>query len=367
MLENPLVISNTLDISSILQHDYWGMHLLHPQSHKSFRPLSTITFWLIHHVWGKEAAAFHAANMLVHGLNSALVALVARYIFCIIPRLISARNDPTLRARGSESKETAQLGRIANDDSSESSEEKRTVISLGVNASKEGISGLWGGDPLRHPKLKPQISKPLDVHKSKSHYHLSSTSSFSSTYGVMASLSACLLFATHPMHTEAVSNITNLSELLSLFFQLLSFLSYVHWVMPDAHHYVSRMVALILSLLCIVCATACKETGIMVAGLLLAVEIVHADILPIIAVFLFSIPIRNISHGKSKDAYSRNLRENDKVGAGTSLHAAATAIGNGGMFRLTIVSLFTAVVIVARLWHQVGACGAMLACIIMSS
>ena len=61
----------------------------------------------------------------------------------------------------------------------------------------------------------------------------SSTSSSSSApltsaaveFGAVA---AAVLFAAHPMHTEAVSNVTNRSELLSFIAQLAGFLFFLH-------------------------------------------------------------------------------------------------------------------------------------------
>lgn len=43
-----------------------------------FRPLSSISLFLDYHLWGTGAGGFHLTNIILHGLNGFLVALVAR-------------------------------------------------------------------------------------------------------------------------------------------------------------------------------------------------------------------------------------------------------------------------------------------------
>ena len=68
----------------IFHHDFWGSNITdHSTSHKSYRPLTVLTFKLDHLIqkiylqaWSKEGTTspilFHANNILLHALNSVL-------------------------------------------------------------------------------------------------------------------------------------------------------------------------------------------------------------------------------------------------------------------------------------------------------
>eukprot|EP00928_Gymnodinium_smaydae_P041276 TRINITY_DN27942_c0_g2_i1.p1 TRINITY_DN27942_c0_g2~~TRINITY_DN27942_c0_g2_i1.p1 ORF type:complete len:1012 (+),score=235.49 TRINITY_DN27942_c0_g2_i1:63-3038(+) len=67
-------------------HDYWGFPLRSRQSHKSYRPLTTLTFrWQILASGGAldagTVASLHVVNVLLHCTNSALLALVCQFSF----------------------------------------------------------------------------------------------------------------------------------------------------------------------------------------------------------------------------------------------------------------------------------------------
>ncbi|CAG7826142.1 unnamed protein product [Allacma fusca] len=57
----------------IFKDDFWGVSITHPQSHKSFRPLTTLSFRLNYLAWGKDAFRFHLLNLVIHGVNCVLV------------------------------------------------------------------------------------------------------------------------------------------------------------------------------------------------------------------------------------------------------------------------------------------------------
>ena len=70
---------------------------------------------------------------------------------------------------------------------------------------------------------------------------------------------AGLLFATHPIHTEAVCNINNRAELLCGLFTLLAFLAYAGAVESRLQYSHARIV---LSVMLAAVATLCKEQGV---------------------------------------------------------------------------------------------------------
>ncbi|KAK7230211.1 cadherin, partial [Aureococcus anophagefferens] len=59
-------------------HDYWGQPMSAVDSHKSWRPLATLTFRWNHAVHGFRPFGFHAANVVVHALSCVFFLGVAR-------------------------------------------------------------------------------------------------------------------------------------------------------------------------------------------------------------------------------------------------------------------------------------------------
>lgn len=89
-----------------------------------------------------------------------------------------------------------------------------------------------------------------------------------------SSLVAALLFAVHPIHTEAVTGVVGRAELLSSIFLLAAFLAYTKSTGPD-HSIVWAPIALTVVL--VAAATLCKEQGITVIGVCCVHEIFVAQ------------------------------------------------------------------------------------------
>ncbi|XP_004564502.1 protein O-mannosyl-transferase TMTC3 [Maylandia zebra] len=89
-----------------------------------------------------------------------------------------------------------------------------------------------------------------------------------------SSLVAALLFAVHPIHTEAVTGVVGRAELLSSIFLLAAFLAYTKSTGPD-HSIVWPPIALTVVL--VAAATLCKEQGITVVGVCCVYEIFIAQ------------------------------------------------------------------------------------------
>jgi len=67
--------------TSLFFHDFWGQNIRAIDSHKSYRPITTLTYrinWILH---GENARGFHLVNLALHGLMCILVLLLARRIF----------------------------------------------------------------------------------------------------------------------------------------------------------------------------------------------------------------------------------------------------------------------------------------------
>ncbi|XP_029009902.1 protein O-mannosyl-transferase TMTC3 [Betta splendens] len=89
-----------------------------------------------------------------------------------------------------------------------------------------------------------------------------------------SSLVAALLFAVHPIHTEAVTGVVGRAELLSSIFLLAAFLAYTKSTGPD-HSIVWAPIALTVVL--VAAATLCKEQGITVVGICCVYEVFVAQ------------------------------------------------------------------------------------------
>ena len=147
-----VVVNGQVPWTDAFIRDYWGTLMAEPQSHKSFRPITTLTFklnWLLAEKLEEsdppdkpkndhdKTYFFHVFNVILHAINSGLVTEAAAFVF---------------------------------DD-----------------------AGALGG------------SREGDI---------------------LAQLITGIIFGIHPVHAEAVSNITSRGELLMTFFFLLAFLSY---------------------------------------------------------------------------------------------------------------------------------------------
>ena len=63
-------------ISSLWVNDYWGDLLSSNESHKSYRPLTVLTFRINHAVHGLSPVGYHLVNVVAHALVSILSVLL---------------------------------------------------------------------------------------------------------------------------------------------------------------------------------------------------------------------------------------------------------------------------------------------------
>jgi protein O-mannosyl-transferase len=176
-----VVVTGMVPLSDLFKRDYWGTPMKDATSHKSFRPVTTLSFWInwklsehlqtVHTKW--HTFGFHVANVVLHGLVSGLLVEVAALVF-------------------------------------------------------------------------------------------------GSTHSSQAShVIAGLLFAVHPVHAEAVSNVTSRGELLMSAFYLAAFLSYFYQEERKApasattyrHRFVALVRVYLLPVMCMALSMFSKEQG----------------------------------------------------------------------------------------------------------
>ncbi len=71
-------VHGTQPLSELFQHDFWGQDMTLHDSHKSYRPLTVLTYRFNHWLHGLSAMGYHAGNVVVY-----ICACVAFYLLCI--------------------------------------------------------------------------------------------------------------------------------------------------------------------------------------------------------------------------------------------------------------------------------------------
>ncbi len=67
-------------LSSLFLHDFWGTPMAREHSHKSYRPLTVLTFRLNYLLHGLEPLGYHLVNILLHALVCVLYYKVCLYL-----------------------------------------------------------------------------------------------------------------------------------------------------------------------------------------------------------------------------------------------------------------------------------------------
>ncbi|EDW09963.1 protein O-mannosyl-transferase Tmtc3 [Drosophila mojavensis] len=184
-------------LRNVFLNDFWGTPMRKEQSHKSYRPLTVLTFRFNYLLHALEPFGYHLVNLLLH----IAVCLLWRRVCRLILRQCAA----------------------------------------GSNEASSGASST------------------------------SATSSSSSSLNTCAFV-ASLLFATHPVHTEAVTGVVGRAELLSSICYLGAFLSYAHATSGSPRR--TNWPALCLCFgSCLLASMLCKEQGITVAGICAVYEL----------------------------------------------------------------------------------------------
>jgi hypothetical protein len=90
-IESNKVVTGKLPYKSIWTSDFWGNSIKADYSHKSYRPLTSLSFRLQYSWSGLNPYAWHVVNVLAHGLVAAFVAITALRLFDnqLLPSLLA--------------------------------------------------------------------------------------------------------------------------------------------------------------------------------------------------------------------------------------------------------------------------------------
>lgn len=178
-------------LRNVFLNDFWGTPMRKEQSHKSYRPLTVLTFRFNYLLHALEPFGYHLVNLLLH------------IAVCLLWRRVC-----------------------------------RLLLRQCAAGSNEALSSS------------------------------STTSSQHNTCAFVASL----LFATHPVHTEAVTGVVGRAELLSSICYLGAFLSYAHATSSSTRR--TNWPSLFMCFAsCLLASMLCKEQGITVAGICAVYEL----------------------------------------------------------------------------------------------
>jgi hypothetical protein len=90
VVDNTDVTDHSTPLRGILSNDFWGRPITDERSHKSFRPFTVATYRANHYFTGLDPFPFHAINVLLHVINTALLTRFAGLLFGPSKRLESA-------------------------------------------------------------------------------------------------------------------------------------------------------------------------------------------------------------------------------------------------------------------------------------
>ncbi|ELU04909.1 hypothetical protein CAPTEDRAFT_94543 [Capitella teleta] len=71
-------VTGEVAVAEVFVHDFWGSDIRSNTSHKSYRPLTTLTFRATHAVFGLRPLAYHVVNVALHVIVTSLLHVFMR-------------------------------------------------------------------------------------------------------------------------------------------------------------------------------------------------------------------------------------------------------------------------------------------------
>ncbi|XP_019628296.1 PREDICTED: transmembrane and TPR repeat-containing protein 1-like [Branchiostoma belcheri] len=257
-------------LSEVFLNDFWGKRMSDNTSHKSYRPLCVLTFRINHLIGGLDPAGFHAVNMLLHTAVTVLymyvceqvvfscvhLALLAGLMFAVHPVHTEAVSGIVGRAD--------VLAGLLFLLSFLAFTRSVATVCRSVDFPAGIINHLIGGlDPAGFHAVNMLLHTAVTV----LYMYVCEQVVFSCVH---LALLAGLMFAVHPVHTEAVSGIVGRADVLAGLLFLLSFLAFTRSVATVCRSVdfpaVSSHGQYVLCLVLGACAMLVKEQGITVLG-----------------------------------------------------------------------------------------------------
>eukprot|EP00949_MAST-11_sp_MAST-11-sp1_P003077 g3077.t1 len=83
-------VTQKTGLAELWKHDFWGQPMASPYSHKSYRPLTVLTYRLNHALHSLKPEGYHACNVLMHMIASTLLLALADIFLKPLPAALSA-------------------------------------------------------------------------------------------------------------------------------------------------------------------------------------------------------------------------------------------------------------------------------------
>lgn len=209
-------------LHSIFRNDFWGTPMRKEQSHKSYRPLTVLTFRWNYWLHELKPFGYHFVNVILH--------IVVCFLFRRVCRLL------LLQCAGVDY--SCHNMRIATANNTNT-----TTNSTATAASTNTV-------PVSRVSVQSTISPQNSC-----------------------SFIATLLFAIHPIHTEAVTGVVGRAELLSSICFLGAFLTYAQSVKESQSHRTHWFLLVVGFSSWLLASMLCKEQGITIAGICATYEL----------------------------------------------------------------------------------------------
>ena len=78
VVKNQDLRSSVTGWKDLFMNDYWGTRVSSEESHKSYRPLTVMTFRLNYYYGGLETFGYHFVNTILHGICTCLITIYAK-------------------------------------------------------------------------------------------------------------------------------------------------------------------------------------------------------------------------------------------------------------------------------------------------
>ena len=225
---------NQTTLSDVFANDFWGTPIHTEDSHKSYRPLTVLTYRLNFWMHGLDTFGYHAVNVLVYGLATCLFTLCAMDLLDSDPTDL---NDP----------------------------DKRLHVPIALRSMSPFETRQ--GKTARGYDCTPTVPAPTPTPTPTP-----APTPAPTTRGLIAGI----LFALHPIHTEAVSSIVGRAETLSACFFCLTYLTYSRFILPSRSLSFSLGVQACAIFPLSILSMLCKEGGLTVLGTCIVLDLASA-------------------------------------------------------------------------------------------
>lgn len=248
---------------SFLQHDIWGKDIRAIDSHRSYRPLLIFVFRIIRLIHGLNAKAMRYYSIFSHYIVCILVYHLSYLV--LSSNIISKIGQNTLRDDNDEIRSSpAAKSAIYETDSfkipdrSEYSQGSDEFLGQGEQKVCHNVHEVKDEHQSEEEADAQNGDKDIvvDIEASRRDWNL-------------IAIGSGALFATHPVHVEAVTAVVNIAESLACIFYIIAYFLYLLNTKNESKSFISTAILSVAWLLVVYVAILLKETSLTVSGVIL--------------------------------------------------------------------------------------------------